>query len=99
MGPRSPPISCWKARAHEREAKSVVARLLPGVVVCCSSEIVPQIREYERFSTVTVNCAVAPVMSRYMTSLVATLRTRGYVHDVLTMASTAGLLSAETVVA
>ena len=92
-------INSYTNQAHEREAKSVVAQLLPGVVVCCSSEIVPQIREYERFSTVTVNCAVAPVMSRYMTSLVASLRTRGYVHDVLTMASTAGLLSAETVVA
>jgi N-methylhydantoinase A len=85
--------------AHERQAKALVAKLLPGVVVCCSSEIVPQIREYERFSTVTVNCAVAPVMARYMTSLVAKLRERGYRHDVLTMASTAGLLSAETVVA
>jgi N-methylhydantoinase A len=85
--------------SHEREAKAVVARLLPDVVVCCSSEIVPQIREYERFSTVAVNCAVAPVMSRYMTTLVAKLRERGYRNDVLTMASTAGLLSAETVVA
>ena len=84
---------------HEREAKAVLARLLPDIVVCCSHEIVPHIREYERFSTVSVNCAVAPVMLRYMNSLVANLRSRGYTHDVLTMASTAGLLSAEAVVA
>jgi N-methylhydantoinase A len=92
-------INSYTNPAHELQAKAVLARLLPEVVVCCSSEIVPQIREYERFSTVAVNCAVAPVMSRYMTSLVDRLRERGYAHDVLTMASTAGLLSAETVVA
>jgi N-methylhydantoinase A len=92
-------LNSYTNAAHEREAKAVIERLLPDVVVCCSSEIVPQIREYERFSTVTVNCAVAPVMARYMNSLVAKLRTCGYAHDVLTMASTAGLLSAETVVA
>jgi len=92
-------INSYTNPAHELQAKAVLEGLLPAVVVCSSAEVVPQIREYERFSTVAVNCAVAPVMSRYMNALVANLRTRGYASDVLTMASTAGLLSAEAVVA
>ena len=84
---------------HERAAAQLLRDMLPGVSISASSAIVPQIREYERFSTAAVNCAVSPVMSRYMTSLVGSLRARGYKHDVLTMASSAGLLSADSVVA
>ncbi len=90
-------INSYVNPAHERCAKEIVQEALPDLFVCASSEIVPQIREYERFSTATVNCVVAPVMSRYMKSLVITLRSGGYRHDVLTMASNAGLLSPESV--
>jgi N-methylhydantoinase A len=85
--------------SHERHAKAIVENVLSGVYVCCSSEIVPQIREYERFSTATVNCYVAPAMARYMTSLRNGLAARRYENDVLTMASNAGLLSTETTIA
>jgi N-methylhydantoinase A len=92
-------LNSYKNPAHELQAKEVLQRALPELFLCCSSEIVPRIREYERFSTTTVNCFVAPVMSRYMKSLGIQLRSRGYRRDVLTMASTGGLLSAEAVVA
>jgi N-methylhydantoinase A len=92
-------INSYTNPSHEQEAKAIVQNLLPDLFVCCSSEIVPQVREYERFSTATVNCFVAPVMSRYMKSLITKLRARGYGLDVLTMASNAGLLSTETVLA
>ncbi|HEY1719800.1 MAG TPA: hydantoinase/oxoprolinase family protein [Magnetospirillaceae bacterium] len=92
-------INSYLNSAHELQAKSVLEQALPDVFVCCSSEIVPQIREYERFSTASVNCYVAPVMARYMGSLAERLRSSGFRGNVLTMASSGGLLSADTVTA
>ena len=91
-------INSYVSADHEQQAKAIVEEALPGVFVCCSSEIVPQIREYERFSTATVNCFVAPAMARYMTSLRNGLSAGRYRHDVLTMASNAGLLSTEAAI-
>ncbi|MFQ5700303.1 MAG: hydantoinase/oxoprolinase family protein [Acidobacteriota bacterium] len=56
-----------------------VARYLqrPGLVVCVSSRIVPEYREYERASTVAVNAAVAPVVSSYLSVLGEGLKSAG----------------------
>ncbi|MBI2206447.1 MAG: hypothetical protein HYU41_21655 [Candidatus Rokubacteria bacterium] len=43
--------------------------LAPGMSVSCSSEVVPEIREYERTSTTTANVYVAPLMARYLEDL------------------------------
>ena len=52
--------------AHERRARELVERHLPGVFVCCGSEIYPQVREYTRTSTTVVNAYLSPVMARYV---------------------------------
>ncbi len=51
---------------HERRAASILEEILPGGFVCCSHEVAPEFREFERFSTVSVNAALGPVMSGYI---------------------------------
>ena len=52
--------------SHERRTRDILARLLPGVSFTLSSEVSPEIREYERWSTAVANAYVQPVMDRYL---------------------------------
>ncbi len=45
---------------HERRAAEILGRLLPDAVITTSSEVLPEYREYERFSTTALNAFVAP---------------------------------------
>jgi N-methylhydantoinase A len=85
--------------SHEVRAKNLLARALPKVIVCTSHEILPEIREYERFSTTAMNAFIAPVMRRYVGALTETLKGRAYKADLYTMASHGGVMSSETTVA
>ncbi len=52
--------------AHERRIRELVAELWPEAYVCASSEVLPEFREFERFSTTAVNASLMPVMDRYL---------------------------------
>ncbi|HET7097120.1 MAG TPA: hydantoinase/oxoprolinase family protein [Casimicrobiaceae bacterium] len=78
--------------AHEVRAKECLERALPGVWITTSSEVVPEFREYERFSTTAINAYLLPVMDRYMSSLRAKLGDAGYRGDVFTMSSGGGIM-------
>ena len=62
--------------AHEERARDVVSGILPDVAISISSEICPEIREYERMSTVCANAYVQPRMSRYLGHLESGLANR-----------------------
>src|SRR5437879_6494581 len=55
--------------AHEGRLVALAREAIPGVFVSCSSEVVPEIREYERASTTCANVYVAPLMARYLEDL------------------------------
>src|SRR5262249_48903814 len=55
--------------AHERAAKAVLERHLPGVPVCVSSDILREFREYERASTTALNAYLTPVIAGYLGAL------------------------------
>jgi N-methylhydantoinase A len=54
---------------HERRARTLLKRAFPGVLVSISSEVLREFREFERFSTTTLNAALLPVMRRYLDRL------------------------------
>ncbi|MSP49900.1 MAG: hydantoinase/oxoprolinase family protein [Alphaproteobacteria bacterium] len=54
---------------HERRAADALAAALPGVHVSRSSEVQPEFREYERFSTTVLNAYLQPVLARYLADL------------------------------
>ncbi len=51
---------------HERRVKEIAREEYPGCAVSLSSEVLPEFREYERFSTTVLNAALVPVMSSYL---------------------------------
>src|SRR5919201_99281 len=81
---------CRSCRARGACA-CAVARRLRGVYVSLSSEVLPQIKEYERIWTTVVNAYVGPALSRYLTALRARLAAAGYRGDVLIMQSHGGV--------
>ncbi|HKA54146.1 MAG TPA: hydantoinase/oxoprolinase family protein [Candidatus Binatia bacterium] len=79
--------------AHERQAAALVRELLPEVMVCASSEVLPEIREYERTSTTALNAYLMPVVNRYLNQLETQLRQ--YHPSLLIMQSNGGVMTAE----
>ena len=55
--------------ANEGRAKEICERVAPDLFVCTSSEVIPEFREYERFSTTALNAYVAPSVRDYVTTL------------------------------
>ena len=81
---------------HEaRVVDSLRQALGKDVFVCSSSEILPEIREYERTSTAVVNAYVGPVVERYMTALEQRLNDKGIAGDVHIMLSNGGVMSVD----
>jgi N-methylhydantoinase A len=81
---------------HERRTRDMLAKLLPNLLVTLSSEVSPEIREYERWSTAVANAYVQPVMDRYLGRLDAALATRGFACPLLMITSGGGLTTLAT---
>jgi N-methylhydantoinase A len=62
--------------AHEQRVKEIIVPILGDLSICISSEILPEYREYERFSTTVLNAYLMPVMHRYLTTLEEGLRAK-----------------------
>lgn len=78
--------------AHEERVSEIIAEELPGVYVSLSSEVVPQIRVYERGSTVALNAYVGPILSRYLNDLTARLDETGYTGRLFIVQSNGGVM-------
>ena len=71
-------IHAYANPAHEALARRILAdELGDGVYLCCSHEVLPEIREYERTSTVVVNAYLGPVVRSYLSSLQKRLQEAG----------------------
>ena len=77
--------------SNEIRIGEILAVEMPDTYVCLSSKVLPQIKEFERFSTTVVNAFVGPVLSNYMNRLRDRLLDAGYDNDVLIMHSHGGL--------
>jgi N-methylhydantoinase A len=62
-------FNSYRNSAHERRAKELVLEEWSDVAICTSSEIAPEIREYERFSTCVANAYIAPIATQYLGDL------------------------------
>ncbi len=80
---------------HERAIREILSDELPGVSVCLSSEVCPEIREYERFSTTCANAYVRPLISGYLLRLREGLRARGLRCPFYLMMSGGGITTVE----
>ena len=78
---------------HELAVGERLAAALPGVHVSLSSEVLPQVRFYERESTTAVNAVVSPLLARYLDALDEKLRANGFRGSFLVMQSNGGVCS------
>ena len=84
-------LHAYRDGRHERDTRKLLARLLPDAYVSLSSEVLPQIKEYERFGTTVVNAYVGPVLAGYLGRLERRLTEAGYAGRVLIMQSHGGV--------
>lgn len=82
--------------AHERMVGEVLAEKLPDVMVSLSSEVSPQMREYERFNTTIANAYIKPLMKSYLGRLKERLKAEGADCPVFLMHSGGGIISLES---
>jgi N-methylhydantoinase A len=82
--------------AHEQRVRNILARELPDVPVSLSSDVSPEMREWERFSTTVANAYVQPLMARYLQCLEAELRAIGLAAPLFLMLSGGGLTTIDT---
>ncbi|WP_243634699.1 hydantoinase/oxoprolinase family protein [Roseicella frigidaeris] len=82
--------------AHERQAAAIIRDLWPEAPLSLSSEVSPEMREWERFSTTVANAYVQPLMARYLKRLEAGLREGGLACPIFMMLSGGGLTTLDT---
>jgi N-methylhydantoinase A len=88
-------INSYANPANEFVIKQAIERLAPDLPYSISAEVLPEIREYERTSTTTINAYVKPIVGAYLASLGAGLKQSGIEAEVLLMQSNGGLTPAE----
>lgn len=81
---------------HEHQAGEILSRLMPGVEITLSSEVSPEMREYERLSTACANAYVQPLMSRHLDGLAIELERIGLACPLHLMLSGGGITTIET---
>jgi len=84
-------LHSWRDDAHEHATAKAVRAAMLGVYVCRSSEVLPQIKEYDRVSTTILNAYVGPMLERYLTRLAARLQEAGFSGPVLVIQSHGGV--------
>ncbi|HJT56145.1 MAG TPA: hydantoinase/oxoprolinase family protein, partial [Ktedonobacteraceae bacterium] len=82
--------------AAEQEARAIVQRIAPGMRVSISSEVVPEIREFERTSTTVANVYVQARVEKYLRELQVRLARIGFQGSIFLMISSGGIVTIDT---
>jgi N-methylhydantoinase A len=89
-------LHAYAAPAHELQVRAIIEKACPGIYISVSSEVSPEIREYERTSTVVANAYVQPLMAGYLGRLESELARRGFLCPLYLMTSGGGLTTFAT---
>ncbi|MEJ9280753.1 hydantoinase/oxoprolinase family protein [Ureibacillus thermosphaericus] len=90
-------INSYVNGENEARVKEILQEELPGVYVCISSEVLPEIFEHERMSTTIINAVLGPIMTSYINKLEEEMHERGYRDDILVLHSGGGVMTSSTV--
>ncbi len=83
---------------HEKRVRDLLSKAMPNLYITISSEVCPEIREYERLSTTCANAYVMPVISSYLSSLRTELNNREFDCPIFMMTSGGGLMTLDTAI-
>lgn len=89
-------IHAYVNGAHEVAVRDAILKRLPHVSVSISSEVSPQMREFERFNTVCANAYVKPAIKSYLDRLVVSVKEIGVGCPVFMIHSGGGIVSVES---
>ncbi|TNF84999.1 MAG: hydantoinase/oxoprolinase family protein, partial [Gammaproteobacteria bacterium] len=89
-------LHAYANASHEQRVAEVLEQVMPDLSISLSSEVCPEIREYERLSTTCANAYVKPLMDAYLKSLAEKFQARGFNCSILLMTSGGGLTSLDT---
>ncbi len=89
-------IHAYANPLHERRFREVFLKEHPDCVVVISSDVAPEIREFERTSTAVINASTVPIISSYLDDLSAELRERELKRELYVMQSNGGIITAST---
>ena len=84
--------------AHEQRTREILLANLPNVEITLSSEVSPELREYERISTACANAYVLPLMSRHLRNLEKVLKEADFQCPLFLMLSGGGITTMETAI-
>ena len=88
-------IHAYANPAHEQRIGEIVRQRAPDLPICLSSDVLPEIREFERTSTTVVNAYVLPIVERYLNSLRKQLNAASLTAPLHIMQSNGGLTAAD----
>lgn len=80
---------------HELQVKEIFEREFPEAYVSLSTQVLPQLRAYERHSTTVLNAYVGPILARYLRRLTDRLKAAGFEGHLLIMQSNGGVMAPE----
>ncbi len=89
-------LHSFRNPAHERIVREVVESEFPSLTLALSSDVMPEIREFERTSTTVANVYVKPIARRYLTKLRIDVQRLGFRGDLYIMLSNGGITTCET---
>ena len=90
-------LHAYLSDAHERRAAEIIRARLPHIYLSTSSGVLPEFREFERFSTTAINAYIGPRMERYLDRLLGRLSGLDLTTKPYTIHSNGGLMSVESV--
>jgi len=91
-------LHSYRNNSHEQRVREIICAEAPELDVTLSSEVSPEMREFERISTACANAYVQPLMSRHLGSLASQLRTQGLDCPLFLMLSGGGITTLETAI-
>jgi N-methylhydantoinase A len=88
-------IHSYANTEHERRTARLIAARLPRLSISLSSDVSPEIREYDRISTTTANAYIQPLIDGYLRRLESQLQQNGFDCPFLVMMSSGGMATLE----
>jgi N-methylhydantoinase A len=89
-------LHAYRNPVHERDIRDIIAAVAPNVQTSLSSDVVPEMKEYERTSTTVCNAYVKNLVDRYLTDVERKLASAGIAGELNIMLSSGGIATVET---
>ncbi len=86
-------IHSYRNPHHEQTVKDLLKKEMPQLFISCSSDVLPEFREYERMSTVCINAYVMPAIKRYLEDLERSLKCKKIKSPLYIMQSNGGIIT------